>query len=100
MIPIYLLRRKIIDMLDEINNVIDIEPMKEDDTVQIGDIPVDRVGLKNVENALVTLKWFWEQKPIDVTPLIQSNQTLQEEIRPWHAQESHQSTLDLFFHYA
>ena len=56
MIPIYLLRRKIIDMLDEINNVIDIEPMKEDDIVQIGDIPVDRVGLKNVENALVTLK--------------------------------------------
>ena len=40
---------------------------------------VDRVGFKNVESALVTLKQLLEQWPTDVTLLIQSIQTLEKE---------------------
>jgi hypothetical protein len=43
--------------------------------------------------------FFLKQKSIDVTLVIWVNQTLQEEIRPWRAQESHQTTLGLFFHF-
>jgi hypothetical protein len=41
---------------------------------------VDRVGFKDVENALAALKDFLEQRLIDVTPLIHSIQTLPKEI--------------------
>ena len=62
-------------------------------------IPIER--MLGVKNALVTIyKNFLEQTHVDVTPLIQSNWTLQEEIRFWHAQESHQTTLKSFFKYA
>jgi hypothetical protein len=36
------------------------------------DVVVDKVGLKDVESALVTLKQFIEQRPTDVTHFIQS----------------------------
>ena len=48
----------------------------------------------------MTLKQCLEQRPIDVTPLIHSIQTLQKEIGTWCAQESHQTTTYMFFHYA
>jgi hypothetical protein len=47
---------------------------------QIGDVVVGRVGFKDVESALETLKHFLVQRPIDVTPLVQSIRTLQKEI--------------------
>jgi hypothetical protein len=44
------------------------------------DVVVDKVGLKDVESALVTLKQFIEQRPTDVTHFIQSAWTLKKEI--------------------
>ena len=46
------------------------EPTVEVDNVQINDVVVDRVGFKNVEIALVTLKFLLEQRPTYVTPFI------------------------------
>ena len=34
------------------------------------ELVVDRVGFKDVENALLTLNSFMKQDPINVTPLI------------------------------
>jgi hypothetical protein len=48
---------------------------------------LDGVGFKDVESALVTLRQFLEQRPIDVTPFIHSIRTLQKEIGSWHAQQ-------------
>ena len=39
------------------------EPIEEVDNVQISDAVVDKVGFKDVESALVTLKQFLEQRP-------------------------------------
>ena len=47
-------------------------PTEEVDNVQINDVVVDRVGFKDVESALMTLKQFLEQRSIDVTSCIQS----------------------------
>ena len=38
-----------------------MNPLKEVDNVQIGDVWVDRVGFKDVESALLTLKQFWNK---------------------------------------
>ena len=46
---------EIVVMIDERNDAIDNEHIEEVDSVQIGDTVVDRVGFKDVENALVTL---------------------------------------------
>jgi hypothetical protein len=64
-----------------------MNPLKK---LTICKLVIDRVGFKDVEIALVTLR----QIPIDVTPLIQSIQTIQKEIGSWRAQESHQFAID------
>lgn len=46
----------IIGMLDEIDDAANNEPIEEVDNVQLGDMVVDRVGFKDVEIALLTLK--------------------------------------------
>jgi hypothetical protein len=52
------------------DDVANNELIEEADNVQVGDVVVDRLGSKDVESALVTLKRVFETKPIDVTPLI------------------------------
>ena len=47
---------EIIGMLDEIGDVVDNEPIEEVDNVQIGDVVVDKVGVKDAQNAWVVLK--------------------------------------------
>jgi hypothetical protein len=59
------------------------------DNAQISDVVIGIVGCKDDESALLTLRQFWEQRPIDVTPFIQSIRTLTKEIGSWHAQEYH-----------
>jgi hypothetical protein len=56
---------EIIGMLDERDDVTDNEPIEEVDNAQIGDVVVDRVGVKDVESALVILKHFVEQRPFE-----------------------------------
>jgi hypothetical protein len=70
------------------------------DNVQISNKVVDSVGFKDAKSALVTLKECLEQRPIDVTPFVQSIRTLQKGNRTWQVQESHQIIIDSFFHYA
>ena len=53
------------------DDAIDNEPTEEVDNVQIGDVVVDRVGFKDIESPLVTLKQPLE--PTNVTPLIHNN---------------------------
>ena len=65
-------------MLDDAT---DNEPIKKANNMQISDVMVDGVEFKDTKSALVTLKQFLEQRPIDVTSLIQSICTLQKEIR-------------------
>jgi hypothetical protein len=48
---------------DAANIIID-QPTDEDDNVQIGELVVDRVGFKDIENALVTMNQYLEQKPV------------------------------------
>ena len=59
-------------MLDQKDYATHNEPIEDNDTVQLGDLVVDKVGFKDVESAFVTLKQVSEQRPINVTPLIQS----------------------------
>ena len=73
------IKEEIIGVLDERNGATVNEPNIETDNVQIGDVLVNKVRLKDVESVLMTFKQFLEQNPIDATPLIQSNQTLQKE---------------------
>ena len=47
-----------------------MKPIDEVDNVQIGDVMVNRVGFKDVESALVTLKSSVKQRSIDVPPLL------------------------------
>ena len=56
-----------------------MNPLKKLTMCIFGDVVVGRVGSKDVESALVTSKKKREQKPIDITPLIQSNYTLPKE---------------------
>ena len=58
--------------------------------MQIGCVLVDRVGFKDGESAVVTLKQFVQRQPIGVTPLTQRNRT----------QESQQTTSNFSFYYA
>ena len=63
--------------------------------MQIGDVEVDRVGFKDVESALVTLN-----KDLLISHLSsKAFETPQKEIWSLCAQESHQITLYLLFHY-
>ena len=79
-----------IGMLDGRDEAVaDNEPIEEVDNVQIGDYVIDRVGCKDVQSALVTLKQFPERRLTDVTPLIQSIRRLEKERRSRHPQESH-----------
>jgi len=71
---------EIMDILDEKNNAIVNETIEKANNVKINDVMVDRIGFKDAESALVTLKQFLEQRPIDVTSLIQSIKTLQKEL--------------------
>lgn len=66
-----LIEEEIIGMFDERNDATDNEPTKEIDNVQISDVLVNKVRFKDVENALVTFKQNLEQRPTNVTPLIQ-----------------------------
>ena len=59
-------------MLDQKDYATHNEPIEDNDNVQLGDLVVDKVGFKDVESAFVTLKQVSEQRPINVTPLIQS----------------------------
>ena len=43
-------------MLDERDDATNNKPIERVDKVQIGDMVVDKVGFKDVESALVTLK--------------------------------------------
>ena len=45
-------------MLDERDVVVDDESIEEVDSVQIGDVVVNKVGFKDIESALVTSKFF------------------------------------------
>ena len=90
---------EIISVLEERDDAAVNEPIKEVGIVQIGDV-VDIVGFNVAKSALVTLKQLFEQRYVDVTPLIQSIQTLQKETWYWRAQETHQTSSDSFFHYA
>ena len=69
-------KEEIIGMLDDKDNATNNEPIEEVDIVQIDDVVVDKVRVKDVKNTLMTLKQFLEQRHLDVTPLIQSIQTL------------------------
>ena len=64
-----LIEEEIISMLDESDDAIDNEPIEEIDNVQIGDT-IDRVGFKDVESALVTLRQVLDRRPTNVTPII------------------------------
>ena len=75
-------------MLDGGGHATDNELIEEIDNVQISDVVVDKVGFEDAKSALTTLKQILEQRPIDVTPFIQSIQAFQKEIGSWHAQES------------
>ena len=56
-------------LLDEIDDAPDNEHIEEVDNVQkCGGVVVGRVGFKDVESALVTLKKKLEHRPTDVTP--------------------------------
>ena len=46
-----LIEEEIINMIDERHYATDNEPMKEVDNVQIGDVVVNKVGLKDAKNA-------------------------------------------------
>jgi hypothetical protein len=48
-------------MLDERDDTINNVPIEEVDNVHIGDVVVDRVGFKDVESTLLTLKHFWNK---------------------------------------
>lgn len=60
--PFIVIEKEIIDMVEEKDGITD--------NAQIGDVVVNKVVLKDVESAVVTLKRFWEQRPMIVTPLI------------------------------
>jgi hypothetical protein len=55
------------------------------------------LGVKAPLNALRTLKKFLEQRPNEIMPFIKNVQTLKKQIEAWHVEESHQTTIDLFF---
>jgi hypothetical protein len=57
--------------MEEVMQLI-IDLLKKLTNVQISDVVVDRVGFKDDESALMTLKQFLEQILVDVTPFIQS----------------------------
>lgn len=44
------------EIINKIDDAIDNEPIEDIDNVQIGDVVASRVGSKNVESALVTMK--------------------------------------------
>ena len=73
--------------------------IEEVDIVRIGDVVIARVGFQDAKSTLMTLKQFLEQRPSDVTPFYHNIQTRQKELGSWHAQESHETTIDSFFHY-
>ena len=75
--PYIPIEEEIISMLNERDDAVDNEPIEGVDNVQIGDVVVDRIRFKDVESALMTLILFFGTKTTDVTPLIQSIQTLQ-----------------------
>ena len=71
---------EIVDVLNGRDDVVENEPIIEEvENVQIVDVVVDRVGFKDVEKTLVTLKQFLKLRPIDVTPLVHRIHTLQKE---------------------
>ena len=74
--PYLPIEEEIIGILDDKYNAIDNELIEIVDNVQIDDVVVDRVRVKDVESTLMTLKQFLQQIFTDVTPLIQSTQTL------------------------
>ena len=51
---------ELIGMIDERDDTTNNVPIEEVDNVHIGDMVVDRVGFKDVESTLVTLKHFLE----------------------------------------
>ena len=54
------MNKEIIGMIDERDDTTNNVPIEEVDNVHIGDMVVDRVGFKDVESTLVTLKHFLE----------------------------------------
>ena len=59
-----------IGMLDEGDDASDNELIERVDNVQISDVMVDRIGFKDAENIVVTLKKLLEQRHTNVTPFI------------------------------
>lgn len=68
-------------MLDQKDYATHNEPIEDNDIVQLGDLVVDKVGFKDVESAFmtITLKRCLEQRPIDVTTLIENVRKLSKE---------------------
>ena len=63
-------------MVDEGDDAIDNEFINKVVNLQIGDVVVNRIGFKNVESVVMTLKQSSEQRPINVRPLMYIIQTL------------------------
>ena len=68
--PYIHIEEEIICMLDGGGDAVDNEPIEEVGNVQISNVVVDRVGSKDAESALVTLKQFLDQRLIDFTSFI------------------------------
>ena len=60
--PYIPIEEDIIYMLDGRGDAAGNRPIEEVDNVQITDVLVDRVGFKDFERALATLKQFWNKE--------------------------------------
>jgi hypothetical protein len=68
--PYTFIEEEIIGNLDERDDAIDNERIEEVDNVHIGDVVVNKIGIKDAKSAFLTLKQFLEQRRSGVTPLI------------------------------
>lgn len=64
------MEEEIIGIFNGRNDAIDNQFIKEAKIVQIGEVVVDELSFKDAKSALVALKQFLEQRPLDVTSLI------------------------------
>ena len=87
-------------MFDKRDDVVENELIEEVDNVQVGDAVVDTVGSKDVESALATFKRFLRQNLSMLHLSSRAIEHFKKKERSWCAQESHQTTLGLCFHYA
>lgn len=64
------MEEEIIGIFNGRNDAIENQFIKEAKIVQIGEVVVDELSFKDAKSALVALKQFLEQRPLDVTSLI------------------------------